>query len=874
MHTKNMGKRKVSQQLHASWLQEHLATLSNPSARALVELVDTSNVIGLNDLPETGKIVTTTVLVASEFPEHVVLVKVGDFYEAMGVSAIALIEFCSLRPMGATLSMKAGSPTNTIQRVLDLLLAANLKVVMVEEEKVGGMVVDRFVSQLVSKANPVYFYCQEESDELRVIEPIVVIMESALAIINLQAAQYELRESLDRAVMKTIIELLQPFEVWGLFGNPLPKHVHGIAAAVHYVGQLHRVSQLTLMHGASSRFSLCRSTTSQLGISTTDHIPSVVQTMVGRAPGFVKDCLYKLLVSNLDSVAGQRIRQVVQAVHSGAVLVREGDARLTTSKLVGIIKAKQLHTNPQILPFLQRISLNSAPLMEQAIHHSVSKDQLIAFVTDLRKELIRLEPPSKAITVFEEFFARQETYQLRLTPQRAAKLLQLKQALLQTSTFHNEVHCITENDVVIFSTSKPGPHCIPATNGKGKARKGMWTTILRCAALEEYHQFITQIKEEDRTALSELCSSVLLRPDFLTGLVALVEYYILLKTVHTVLLTVTPLGWHQGVEGPTIQATQLFPYWLSRYQSIPNDVTVAHDVTLLTAPNGSGKTTLLRTLLLSCILNNIGLPVPAAAFSSPHYEYFFLRLPGADRPLLGLSSFGAELVDLNVLFHMERTLLNHSLICLDEIGRGTCAKEAVAFASSVVQFLYGATVIFSTHIHELLDLLPAKPKLSVYEYKVQPNATCRSSESLKLCQKLGLPPPLLMLFQELLQTDNQLTVDVPDTPFNTVLKIGAQLFHTEAIVIEEPFLLPPSLLHHPASLYIIEEHSGLLYIGETKNALRRKEEHRQRHQRSGKTAIYPCTDRTQSLLRETLLQKNALANGIQLSSTADAFHLI
>jgi DNA mismatch repair ATPase MutS len=275
-------KRNITESLHSIWLSSYLVNLNNPSARTLVELVDTTNVIGLNDFPEkVDKILTTTIEISRRYPTHVILIKVGNFYEASGVSAIVLIEFCGLRPMGSHLSMKAGSPLSTIQRILDQLISANVPVVMVEEKKYGSLI-DRYVSQLISRANPVYFYgpISDDGDELRIVEPIVVICDKNIAIINLQSAQYELRQSLDRDVIKTIIELLQPFEVWktsgswsGFEAKSVPSHIVSLTDAINHVcSNFHKVDNLTIeLTPTNRRLSLCRSTTGQLGITVTSN---------------------------------------------------------------------------------------------------------------------------------------------------------------------------------------------------------------------------------------------------------------------------------------------------------------------------------------------------------------------------------------------------------------------------------------------------------------------------------------------------------------------------------------------------------------------------------------------------------------------------
>ena len=95
---------------------------------------------------------------AAEYPDDVVVARVGDFYEAYGLSAVMLIEHGNLNPMGGW-NARAGMPIANIQKTLDDLVAAGLSVTVCEErDPPKGKRKERFVTERIHANNPQYLY--------------------------------------------------------------------------------------------------------------------------------------------------------------------------------------------------------------------------------------------------------------------------------------------------------------------------------------------------------------------------------------------------------------------------------------------------------------------------------------------------------------------------------------------------------------------------------------------------------------------------------------------------------------------------------------------------------------------------------------------
>ncbi|HLX58905.1 MAG TPA: hypothetical protein VKR83_17940, partial [Ktedonobacteraceae bacterium] len=151
---------------------------------------------------------------------------------------------------------------------------------------------------------------------------------------------------------------------------------------------------------------------------------------------------------------------------------------------------------------------------------------------------------------------------------------------------------------------------------------------------------------------------------------------------------------------------------------IPNDTNMdaAQNarILLLTGPNMAGKSTYLRQIALITLLAQIGCFVPARNARIGLVDRIFTRVGAEDDIASGKSTFMVEMEETaTILHHATR----HSLIILDEIGRGTSTYDGLAIARAVVEHLHGVTqarTLFATHYHELASMAGELPHLRVY----------------------------------------------------------------------------------------------------------------------------------------------------------------
>ena len=147
-----------------------------------------------------------------------------------------------------------------------------------------------------------------------------------------------------------------------------------------------------------------------------------------------------------------------------------------------------------------------------------------------------------------------------------------------------------------------------------------------------------------------------------------------------------------------------------------------HQILLITGPNMGGKSTYLRQAALIVIMAQIGSFVPAEQARLPLTDRIFTRIGASDNLARGRSTFLVEMSEVAAILNLATP---HSLVLLDEVGRGTATFDGLSIAWAVVEHLHAHTrarTLFATHYHELTELADLLPGVKNIHVSVRGNA--------------------------------------------------------------------------------------------------------------------------------------------------------
>ncbi|MEZ5452236.1 MAG: DNA mismatch repair protein MutS [Thiothrix sp.] len=206
----------------------------------------------------------------------------------------------------------------------------------------------------------------------------------------------------------------------------------------------------------------------------------------------------------------------------------------------------------------------------------------------------------------------------------------------------------------------------------------------------------------------------------------------------------------EGGRHPVVERTLDAPF-------VPNDLYMdsRRRMLMITGPNMGGKSTYMRQIALIVLLAHIGSYVPAQTARIGNIDRIFTRIGAHDDLSTGRSTFMVEMTEAaNILNNATA----HSLVLMDEIGRGTSTFDGLSLAWAFAEYLARerkAFTLFATHYFELtvlpeqistivnvhIDAIEHGDKI-VFLHAVK-EGPANQSYGLQVAQLAGVPKPVI-----------------------------------------------------------------------------------------------------------------------------------
>ena len=137
-------------------------------------------------------------------------------------------------------------------------------------------------------------------------------------------------------------------------------------------------------------------------------------------------------------------------------------------------------------------------------------------------------------------------------------------------------------------------------------------------------------------------------------------------------------------------------------QFTPITVYLKKGVTCITGANMGGKTISLKLIGQLSAMAQLGIFVPAKGMIFSLKEYIFLSLGDLQSTDMGLSTFGAEIVEIKKILKRAK---EKGMILIDELARGTNPSEGYALSKAIIEYLQDKETItvITTHIDGLAE---------------------------------------------------------------------------------------------------------------------------------------------------------------------------
>jgi hypothetical protein len=811
-------------------------------------------------------------------PDKVLLVRVGEMYEAFGVDAALVVDaFVGCDPKNG--EARVAVHASKVQHVLDQLVIRGLTTAVYEESEVICTPRHRYMAQIVSSANPLYGIDTGSTPAPMRIAGVMAHSDGSVTVclVDLQhglcqrmhqvsaecAAATVLGNRIDRPIY-----VLRNVPSWLRYEDTV---ILGAAACVEISERL--IQEIGVRLSVSKEHirvipmekSRCAPlpvfTLQQLGLKNDLGVPSLVEFCL---PRYVSPAIKRCLMDWLSAPPSERIahcnRTIVQRLRGENVSI--GLRPSNAGRVAKGVEAMTADADALRLLIYNARAISESPIDLSDLKMALCR-QLSLVVDDAYCRKVIDTISSHLSDPYTLSDPRGSAFDITLCSLRTHLAVEMADYDAKKRTIEKLLEGFHEGQIL--------------KDSRGVAFRGRPDQPDRLPVYDRNHRIIPNAYTTDalRAAEGALATSAcdLIQADHkcLRACLLLLQGHLpAIRTIEGLSLHVVTLveharasvgrSWCVPTTGDKLELRECRPYWIEHAVSNPIDMD-AGDIVILTAPNGGGKTTLLRSAASCVLMHQCGLTVPCTSATIPLVDGVFLRCGSLDATLERRSSFASEMVDLRTIISTPGTVFAF----VDEPCRGTSCTDGLALLQSVLENAPQAlTAIVSTHYHELsvestrvhrwqleADVVDddCKPR-----YRLSPGA-CSNSLALHVALAVGLPIDIVRRARR--------TEDV-----DTLLMSN---FYAEDIKFERVGRLQTVGAAIHSALYVLDTIEGV-YVGESDRIVQRLQTHERTKPTITSFFVARCVSKTQARRLETRLINDLKFHNVKLLSVADGAH--
>jgi len=877
-----------------------LRQLRHAAAVQLAQEVDSRHLLGMPCKPRT--VVAQAAEFKRERPEAVVLLRVGEMYEAYGVDAVLVKEHDDACKVCA--GLRAVLHHGRVQHVCTALVGGGGWTVAVYEESsvIGITPRHRYLAQIVSRANPVYCHAADHdaADGGAVdAQPVVGVVASAdggafdVVRVDLVPRTYRVLAQVDRTVAEALASQAAPpllclrrppafavsagMEHRVLCGDAhasLEARVLEEVRATHAVEGLRRVAAVD--DGGCAP--LTRFTLHHLGIGDE----------YDRTPSLAAACTTKRATAPLRGQMEAWLRQPPPYAGTLAALVAALRRRGLCATLAPLAPARwRAAAVPHVLALGRNLRAMQALCRRVADDDDDARaagggeddDAVAEACLALRDALARAHGLVASALRFDALEGTLLAYlradgldalddrQTAASAEALAAATAARDAYL--ATLPADTYTLQQDKIALFGAPQASlPERLPFFDRNGRIVAGRHST----AASMHYDGAVAEAAARAAEHHEQLVRDLLAHVATHEAEALVVHAFALaVATVHdhvravgkTWTVHATAYEEEEGDGGLAIQG--LWPYWMTT--AVRNDVRLDPGQPLvLTGPNGGGKSTMLRAIASVVLLAHCGLLAPCTSARVPRVTHLFLRTGASDCAAERKSAFVAEMCDLATMMRAP----GRTLLLVDEPCRGTATGDGVALLRACLTTVAATARLsaWSTHFHEL-DL-PATCTWMQLSARVDPVTADTTPEfvlrpgrcdrSLALHCALAAGVPVEVVRAACAPRDEETEV------LAALYAVGLGRF--ARLRVGE---LPPAQL--ASVVYVLLTADGV-YVGESDEMCERVVAHQRSKAAFGTVLYAEVADKTAALSYEARMIQELQYRNVRLVSARDGQHVI